>query len=263
MFAFLMVGVAAFFGLALNVSQLFQERAHLQICADAAAFSGAVQQARGLNQIARINTETVTTFKRTQLILKSIVYPTQEAGQLAARVAETGFQAYNAVNLGKQLLESHDAVRDAKATAGEVTRRNEPAANLTPYLPNTWGVGRLTPTIGARANFGFFFAQATPSGVVILYDPGRPVKAYVLRKSPRDIVFFTARVLRPAFPWLFTWGTDGVKEVRDLRAYATAKPAGGALWQYGSADPQYRTKLVRTGSIRPQPRIPDNWGLEW
>lgn len=264
-FVFLMVAVSVFFGLSLNVSQLLQERAHLQVCADAAAFSGAVQQARGLNRIARMNTEAAKTLSRTALALKAVVYPTHEVGQIVARSAEIGYKTYNVVNLVNQQKVSLDAAKDARHTAEEVTRRNEPNAEVKSYVPPAWGLGHLVPATGTRTRFGFFFHQPTPYGDVILYDPGREVKATVFRKLVnRDTIFFTARVRRPSFPWLFDWTSDeGPGDVRNLRAYATAKPAGGTLWADEQADPQYRVKLVRTGSVFPQPSIPDSWGYEW
>ncbi len=263
-FAFLMVGLAVFFGLSLNVSQLFQERAHLQICADSAAFSGAVQQARGLNRIARMNTEAVKTLKTTKGALMCMVYPNHAAGQRAAWTAEAAYRIYNIVNLVNQQKASVEAVKDARQTAEEVTRRNEPEAKVTSYVPLAWGLGRLIPAKGTKADFGFFFKQATPLGEILMYDPGRTVNALVLRKALQmDTIGFTAQVRRPSFPWLFSWGRTSQKSVRNLRAYASAKPAGGALWMDDSADPSYRAKLVLTASLFPQPLIPDSWGYAW
>jgi hypothetical protein len=258
-----MVGLSVFFGLSLNISQLFQERAHLQICADAAAFSGAVQQARGLNRIARMNTESADTLKRTAAALKFMIYPNHDAGERAAVAMETGYRVYNVVNLARQQKVSVEAVDEARDTAEEVTRRNEPAAVLTTYVPAAWGLGRLIPVTGTSERFGFFFKQATPLGEIILYDPGRKVDALVFRKALAvDTIAFTAQVRRPHFPWLFSWRNRSAG-VRNLRAYATAKPAGGTLWEGDSADPEYRVKLVMTGLVFPQPIIPDAWGYAW
>lgn len=263
MFAFLMVGTAAFLGLSLNLSQVFQERAHLQICADAAAFSGAIQQARGLNRIASMNNEAAKVLKTTKTALRCFIYPNHDAGQRVALTAEATYRIYNGINLVRQVTVNSDAAKEARSTAERVTARNEPAARLSSFTPSSGGVGRLIPVTGTTEKFGFFFKQATPLGEIILFDPGREVKAVVLRKAlALDTVYYTAKVSRPNFSWLFNWRQQG-SGVCNLRAYATAKPAGGSLWEGSTADPQYKTKMVRTGSVFPRPSIPDSWGYDW
>ncbi|MFO7535244.1 MAG: Tad domain-containing protein [Kiritimatiellia bacterium] len=263
MFAFLMVGMAVFMGLSLNVSQIFQQRAHLQVCADAAAFSGAVQQARGLNRIARMNNEAAKVLKIARIALQCPVFPNHDAGQRAALSAEVSYRIYNGVNLVRQEKVNIDSARDASQTAEQVTARNEPSARLSSFTPSSSCVGRLIPVRGTSEKFGFFFKQATPLGEIILFDPGRSVKSIVLRKAlALDTVYYTAQVTRPSFPWAFNWRQRGCG-IQNLRAYATAKPAGGRLWEGSAADPQYKTKMVRTGSVFPRPAIPDSWGYDW
>ncbi len=264
MFSFLMVGVSVFLGISLNLSQVFQQRAHLQVCADAAAFSGAVQQSRGLNRIARMNNEAARTLKTTRTALRCYIFPNHDAGQRTAMTAEIGYRVYNIVNLVRQQKVNMDAARHARHTAEQVTFQNEPEAVLDTYTPASVGIGRLIPVTGMEERFGYFFKQSTPLGEVILYDPGREVKALVMRKAfSFDTIYHTARVSRPFFPWAFKWGRARSRGVQNIRAYATAKPAGGSLWEDKSAAPDYHTKLVRTGSVFPLPSIPDSWGYEW
>jgi hypothetical protein len=264
MFSFLMVGISVFLGMSINLSQVFQQRAHLQVCADAAAFSGAVQQARGLNRIARMNNEAAEVLKTTRIALHCYIFPDHDAGFRAAMAASIGYRIYNVINLIRQQKVNMDAAKDARSTAELVTRRNDPQAVLSSYTPASVGVGRLIPATGAKTKFGFFYKQATPLGELILYDPGKEVKALVFKKAlALDTIYYTSRVSRPFFPWAFKWGREGSRGVRNIRAYATAKPAGGCLWDVKEAVPEYRTKLVRTGSVFPLPSIPDAWGYAW
>ncbi len=265
MFAFLMVALSVFLGLTLNLSQLLQTRTHLQVCADAAAFSGAVQQARGLNRIARMNNQAADVLETLRLALHCYVFPNYDAGNRTATQVEWTYKTYNYINLARQMAVNVSAMDEALQTAKVVTERNDPAAVLTTYPTSHHRVGRLTYATGLSLRLGFFFKQTIPFiGEVILYNPGRPVPVKILRKeSSSDTIYFCNQVKRPFYAWLFQWGTGESQGVSNLRTYATAKPCGGTLWEGKRAEPQYEAKLVQTGSVNPRPEIPDIWGFEW
>jgi hypothetical protein len=265
MFAFLMTTVAVFLGLVLNLSHLLQTRTHLQICADAAAFSGAVQQARGLNRIARMNNQAADILEKTRIALRCYVFPNYDAGNHTAMTAEMAYKVFNSVNLARQKDINMSAAGEALRTAAVVNGRNEPQGVLTSYPSSQADVGRLTDATGLTLRLGFFYKQTIPFvGEVILYAPGRSVPVKVLRKSnPAETIYFCNQIKRPFLPWLFQWGTVQSQGVFNLRAYATAKPCGGSLWEGKRAVPHYETTLVQTGAVNPLPAIPDNWGYEW
>ncbi len=264
LFAFLMVGISLYLGLSLNLSRLLQERAHLQICADAAAFSGAVQQSRGLNRIARMNNQAVTVLKTTSLALKCYIFPNHDAGSRTALAAALTYRLYNLVNLARQEKTNIDAAHCARDTVREIAARNAPEAKLTSYTPVSSGLGRLIPGTGTERKFGFFYKQATPLGELVLYDPGQSVKAMVLKKAfALDTIYYSAQVRKPRTTWLFNWGRPCLGGAENLRTYATAKPGAGALWDGSSARPEYAAALVRTGAVLPRPSIPDDWGYDW
>lgn len=262
MMAFLVTAVSLYMGLSLNLSRLLAERAHLQVCADAAAYSAAVQQCRGLNRIARLNNEAATVLRTTRTVLGAYIFPNHDAGSQAALAAEVGYRLYNLVNLARQETVSHEAASAARETARDVTARNAPEARLSVYTTAS-ALGRLVPATGLELRFGFFFKQATPWGEFVLYDPGRAVPARVLKKAAAiDTIAFTAQVRKPRTDWLFTWSSRG-SGVADLRAYASAKPGAGTLWREVAADPIYQPALVRTGALFPRPALPDDWGYAW
>jgi hypothetical protein len=265
MFAFLMVAVAVFLGLTLNLSQLLQARTHLQVCADAAAFSGAVQQARGLNRIARMNNQAVDVLEKARLALHCYVFPNHNAGKQTATRVELTYKAYNYINIVRERDVNSSAAREALRTAKEVTARNEAAAVLTAFPSSHSQVGRLRVATGLSLRLGFFFKQVVPLlGEVILYDPGQSVPVKILRKADAsDTIYFCNQVNRPFSPWLFQWGTGRSQGVSNLRTYATAKPCGGSLWKGRRAVPRYVTTLAQTGAVNPRPAIPDTWGYEW
>lgn len=265
MFAFLMVGVTLFLGLTLNLSQLLQTRTHLQVCADAGAFSGAVQQARGLNRIARMNNQAADVLEKTRLALLCYVFPNYDAGNRTAMTAEYIYKAYNAENLARQKSINKSAADEALQTAIKVTDRNEPEAILTSYTSSRSGVGRLAKATGRSIRLGFFYKQTIPFvGEVIIYEIGRSVPIKVLQKSnSSETIYFCNQINRPFSPWLFRWGTGRSEGVSNLRTYATAKPCSGSLWDGKKAVPRYETKLVQTGAVKPLPAIPDTWGYEW
>lgn len=265
MFAFLMVAMAVFLGLTLNLSHLLQARTHLQVCADAAAFSGAVQQARGLNRIARMNNQAVEVLEKARLALRCYIFPNYDAGSRTALAVEYTYKAYNYVNLTRQESINVSSAGEALRTAALVTSRNEPEARLTSYPSSPSEVGRLSEAAGKTIRLGFFYKQTIPFvGEVIIYEIGSAVPAKILKKSnSADTIYFCNQVSRPFLPWLFQWGTGQSKGVANLRTYATAKPCGGSLWDGSRAVPRYETKLVQTGAVNPRPAIPDIWGYEW
>ncbi len=265
LFAFLMILLALSIGISLNLSGLFVRHAHLQTCADAAAFSGAVEQARGLNEIARINTLIVGILRAHQIAVLSKIYPSREAGLQAANLAKRRFQVINRVMIYLQKWVGRDAALRSVETAFAVTRQNEPRAQLTVHSPaESSTLGSLGDRVGMASRFPFLYVVETPVGPLILPDPGPAVSVRVtMKKNPASLIFFTNGILQPRHTWAFSWNMWGRRSVSRLRTYATAMPHGGALWDNGKGKPLYVVKLVRTGDMNPRPALPDAWGYEW
>jgi len=265
LFAFLMMLLALSTGISLNLSGLFVRHAHIQTCADAAAFSGAVEQARGLNDIARLNTFIVALLRLHQVDVFRKIYESRDAGMQAAQRAKRRFELMNRLVLYLQKWVGQEAAARSVETALTVTRQNEPRASLTVHSPGGGvALGSLEGRVGMNSWFPFLYKVETPFGPVILPDPGPRVSVRVTtKKNPAELIYFTNGVQQPRHVWAFSWMKLGQRPVSRLRAYATAMPHGGALWEDGKGRPEYVVKLVRTGDMNPRPVLPDAWGYDW
>ena len=265
LFAFLMALLALSVGISLNLSALFVRRAHLQICADTAAFSGAIEQARGLYEIARINTLIVFTLRLHQVQVLRRTYGSRDEGLTAANSAKRRFEWINRLLVYLERWVGREASARAIQTAIAVTRQNEPRARLSVYsAAGPFGLSSLQSKVGMTSRFPFLYKVDTPIGPLILPDPGPKVSVRVTAKAnPSELIYFTAGVRQPTHRWAFSWHTLGRRPVSSLRAYATAMHHGGALWEGGRGRAEYVVKLVKTGAMNPRPALPDAWGYEW
>jgi hypothetical protein len=270
-------------GLTLNIGEIFAYHGHLQTCTDCSAYSGAVVQARGLNDIAKLNEMILREleFYRTRAWNGGHPYSSQSAGNAAAAREQTSFNNNNTSYNVAQTRLNANAYTEALSEADRIAGKNEPGIQFAAF-PSMYGkLTELERVEGRSRNFRFRYyyyywtresaGRDSDGNAVyrrvhrrgVATDSGPEVTAWVYRKGTADHTYFCARLLRPAKVFIFTMAGRLGADFRNLRTYATAMPFGGNLWNGFRADPAYDVKLVRTGDVRPLPAIPDSWGYDW
>lgn len=278
LFCQLMVLVAGSLAFILNFAGLFAYHAHLQTSVDCSVFSGAVLQARGLNEIARINNDIIRALRNAQSSLSSRIYSSQGAGASAAASAQSNFRNANNQFIARQRNINRSHATDARKKASIIASKNQAGVGGVEFaaFPNSGGqLVDLRQTEGETRSFSYRYYYWVSIWVGsgedrrrisvrrVGHDSGPSVTAMVVEKGNEDHTYFCARLLRPFREFMFNWGQAWAEGYDDLRTYATAMPHGGRLWDGRRGNAKYDVKLVRTGDVRPQPVIPDVWGYDW
>lgn len=269
-----MVLVAGSLAFILNFAGLFAYHAHLQTSVDCSVFSGSVVQARGLNEIARINNDIIQALRNAQSSLSSRIYSSQGAGASAAASAQSSFRNANNQFIARQRAINRSHATDARQKASVIASRNQAGLGTVEFtaFPNPGDqLVDLRRTEGETRSFSYYYWDWIWVGSgedrrrirVRRHDSGPSVTAMVVEKGNEDHTYFCARLLRPFREFMFNWGQAWGEGYHDLRTYATAMPHGGRLWDGRRGNAKYDVKLVRTGDVQPRPVLPDAWGYDW
>lgn len=277
-FVFLMVVFLGVAMVTMNLFRVFLAQAHLQISVDNAVYSGAVMQARGLNEIARINAAINHELNRSANAVGRGIFSSYNAGRNAAYQARSQFITYNNNQRSRQNAINRQQPVMAIHVARDIADRNQYGLLPVEFTDYSHGRARLTDMAernGDARNFSFRYYYwvwvRVGSGESARWvhirrigrDSGPYVRASMQAKVTSDHTYFTAQLRQPSYPFPFTLGGLSPESFENLRVYATAMPFGGYLWDGRSAHAGYDVKLVQTGAMRPRPRIPDAWGYEW
>jgi len=271
LFTFLIFMTVLILGVTLNIAEIFIWRGHLQTGVDCTVFSGAVVQARGLNQIAKINNQIINqqNFYRNRAWNGGRPYSSWASGWRSAASAQQSFLNDNRTLNAEQDRINVSSSGLAWAEAQRVAGLNAPNSQFRAYPNMQNRLTQISRVCGKTMNFSFRYWYHTRRGPRIRSDSGPSVSAWVSRKVTGDHTYFCGELLKPAQEYIFKWrdssGRNLFDTFRNLRTYATAMPYGGQLWSDGQGRgvARYDVKLVRTGAVHPRPSIPDEWGYEW
>jgi len=271
----LMFAMFAVLAFTLNVGQMFLYHAHLQTSTDCAAFSGAVQQARGLNMIAAINNRVIELLGHYQRSVRSRTHSSFGAGRRAANSAANNFRISNSTLLNRQDSTNKRYCNNAIAEARNIAMRNQgglPSVDCDVFLSQD---GQLTTLRRVRArsvNFSFRYYEwywkylgmgRYRRARRVRSSAGPRVQAIVSQKETSDLTYFCLRLERQSRQFLTTWGGLLPEYFGPIKTYATAMPFAGFLWDGSGGRTRYDAKLVRTGAVHPVPLVPDKWAKDW
>lgn len=277
-FGFLMVVFLGVAMVTMNIFRVFLTHAHLQVSVDNAVYSGAVLQARGLNEIARINTEINRELHRSANAVGRGIYANKSAGWDAVDREWSRFETFNRAQRTRQTEINRQQTAEATRVAQDIANRNQaglPSVQFSEYTHDQARLTEMKDRDGDDRNFSFryyYYVTVTRGSgenarrVRVRrtgFASGPCVEAIMQAKGTTDHTYFSARLRQSALPFPFTLGGLWPTTFENLRVYATAMPFGGYLWDGSRARADYDVKLVRTGEVRPRPLIPDAWGYEW
>jgi len=258
----------------INIGQAVTRRIMLQVVADAGAFTGATEMARGLNTLARINHRIQEDWGRLTTATLGFSEPPCAAALPAIASYRVSYLYWDSVFRGANALYSQRAAAEARRVtaanaaqlfpgesgpitrrAGEVdaalrVQRQHPAARLVTAreVPN---FTRVAPDVAARS----------PGRRIVQFSclqpplPPLPVQATFslwYEKLPRPIVGFAWVVKAPAraarlFDRFFSAGL-GRPTIPEMTAVAWAKPVGGEIRRGRQL---YRAKLMPLRALTP------------
>ena len=283
MLTFLLFATILILGITLNISELFIWHGHLQTSLDCAVYSGAVKQARGLNEIAKKN----SAVKENWDVLRakwngSRIFSSKSEGLRNADRDKSLFEQYNERETREQQRLNSETPSSAYWKAKEIASLNESTAEFEAYGGANGRLTQLTgvvlPPVAMKFRFIQYYWVSSLLGPPvrrsrIVSASGASVSARIVQKATKDNTYFCGKLTKPSQEYVFRFkdkdGRDLLDTVfRNMRTYATAIPYGGKLWDrdlsVGIA--QYDVKLVRTGAVWPIPSrsfIKDNWGYDW
>ncbi|MCE9614483.1 MAG: hypothetical protein K8T26_09415 [Lentisphaerae bacterium] len=252
----------------LNVAELLTTHVHLQTTVDCAAFSGAVVQARGMNEIARINNQIIELLDvYRNKVWRNGPYSSKSSGNSAAEREARTFRRTNDELLEAQSSANSRYGRECIQTAIAIARRNESAARLEAF-PCGHGVLTLLARVRGKDTsfrYRYYYTVRTANGRVRRTGTasGPNVTATVHEQGTSDQTYMCGHLVLPSKAFFFNWQEALPTVFENLRTYGTALPFGGQLWNGRRGVPEYEASLVRTGEVRPRPPIPDRWGAEW
>ncbi|NCC60146.1 MAG: hypothetical protein EOM12_04230 [Verrucomicrobiae bacterium] len=273
LFSFMIFMCVAVLTVILNIGQVLTYHGHLQTCTDCAAFSGAVLQARGLNQIASLNERIIQKLEtyRSHTWNGGRPYSNKSEGQRQANQYKGLFQNWNATYNAQQRQINVEKAEASVSEAERVAKKNEPGIIFSVYSDLDGRLTELNPVKGKARRFKFryyyyYWVKVGERWVRrrgIQTDSGPEVIARVYEKGTVGNTYFCARLLRPTKAFMFTMAGKLKTEFKNVRTYATAMPFGGNLWNGYQPKVKYDVKLVRTGAVSPLPPVPDSWAYEW
>lgn len=280
LYCWLLVMIIGVVTLTLNVAGIFTYHAHLQTSSDCSAYSGAAAQARGLNEIAKINNGILRDLRnrRDDVWRSGRAYGSRSDGERAARNARDAFERSNRERSASQRKINETYPLESKARAATIAMQNQSGLGTVEFsaYPNSLAaLTNLQRVPGESQNFSYryyyYYWVTVGSGENrrrvrrrgTSSNSGPTVTALVYQKNTRDHTYFSARLLQPFQRHMFEWMANRLGGIERIRTYATAMPYGGYLWDGRAGRANYDVKLVRTGDVRPRPALPDGWGYDW
>lgn len=243
-------------GTVINVGQAVNRRILLQVAADAGAFTGATEMARGMNTIADLN-------KRIQQAWAGLTYATMGFTMAECTASDAGVVGYGAASqAARQLIDfvNKGYGSRAAAEAARVTRYN--AQDLFPGENLQMGErDRATGLRSPRPDRRLVDLESVPDGTPPVYralSPGRRSATWVCMAgttpTPRAGAFRLWYQKSGANPIAFVWVVKsrptrarffdsffGPNLIPEMTAAAAAKPVGGEIKR---ARVDYVAKLV-------------------
>ena len=280
---FLMFVCVLILGFTLNIAELFILHGHLQTSVDCAVYSGAVIQAKGLNDIAKANTDIANGFRNVRSDWNMPFKQSYSVGFHEMMNAANNFIQLNQDKNRAQILTNNTTSAVAIRIAKDVAKYNEPACELTPIdIPSK--LTELQPVVHPSFTLRFWYNRVS-------YDArGRPhyipttvtgptIAATVFQKGTPALTHFCAKLAIPARAFIFTFKDKDGKAMTPtsfpgMRVYAAAMPYGGCLWdgrpRWVKGRARYDAKLVgiaRLEEFQPELKaklkLESPWAPEW
>lgn len=242
-------------GTVINVGQAVNRRIFLQMLADAGAFTGATEMARGMNTLAKLN-------GRIQQAWGGLTYATMGFTVTACLASDTGVAGYGTVVGATSTL-------IALVNRGYGRRATDEAANITRYNSEDLFPGErlsmgerdgATGLASPRPTGSVVNLEQVPAGTAAVYPALSPARTFAtwtcLSPSPqmRSAGFPLWYQKRGSNPIAFVWVVKapavrarffdsffGPSLIPEMTAAAAAKPVGGEIKE---AKAEYVAKFV-------------------
>lgn len=252
-------------GVVINIGQAVNRRIFLQIVADAGAYTGASEMARGMNTIAELN-------GKTQQAWGSLTFATAGFTLASCAASDLGVAGYYSVaGASKTLIDlvNEGYGKRARSEAERVSNYN--VMDLFPTEEEQIQMGETDSASGLkspRPEGRLVDLMEVPSGTPAMAAAASPARKRAVwgcftpkgTVSPRSAVFPLWVQKRPGPPIAFIWVVKaparrarvfdsmfGTRAIPAMTAAAAAKPVGGSI---KDAKVEYVTKLIPVSGFK-------------